>query len=106
MCESGFAVLLGVYIGVSLFLTRESLAFLAGIHAVGNGCFQTALAIKLRENRPNLILLASAGVISVLIGIVFLTHYSQAPRVTTQALSGFELFCGIIWLVFAYRLRK
>lgn len=106
LCESGFALLLGVYIAVSLLLTRESLAFLAGIHAAGNGCFQTAMAIKLRENRPNLVLLASAGVISLCIGFAFLTHYSQAPRATTQALSGFELFSGVIWLVFAYRLRK
>jgi uncharacterized membrane protein HdeD (DUF308 family) len=73
---------------------------------VGTGCFQTALAIKLRADRPNLFLLASAGFISLCVGLFFLTHYNQAPRITTQALSGFELFCGIIWMVFAYRLHR
>src|SRR5277367_5652350 len=34
LCESVFALSFGVFIGVSLFLTRESLAFLAGLHAV------------------------------------------------------------------------
>src|SRR5271156_5502584 len=68
LCESGFAILLGVYIGISLLLTPQSLAFLAGIHALGNGCFQSALAIKLRDNRLNLVLLASVGILSVCIG--------------------------------------
>jgi uncharacterized membrane protein HdeD (DUF308 family) len=80
LCESVFAILLGVYIGISLLLTPQSLAFLAGIHAVGNGCFQSALAIKLRDDRLNLFLLASAGILSLCVGLVFLTHYSQAPR--------------------------
>jgi uncharacterized membrane protein HdeD (DUF308 family) len=106
MCESGFAILLGLYIGISLLLTPQSLAFLAGIHGVGNGCFQTALAIKMRDNRTNLVLLAGAGIVSVCVGLAFLTHYNQAPRVTTQALAGFELFCGIVWTVFAYRLHR
>ena len=106
LCESGFTILLGVYIGISFLLTPQSLAFLAGFHGVGNGCFQTALAIKLRADRPILFLLASAGFISLCVGLFFLTHYNQAPRITTQALSGFELFCGIIWMVFAYRLHR
>jgi uncharacterized membrane protein HdeD (DUF308 family) len=106
MCESGFTILLGIYIGMSFLLTPQSLAFLAGIHGVGNGCFQTALAIKLRADRLNLFLLVIAGIVSLLVGIAFLTHYHQAPRITTQALAGYELFCGIIWMVFAYRLHK
>ena len=40
LCESCFALLLGIYIGISLLLTPQSLAFLAGIHACGLGCFQ------------------------------------------------------------------
>jgi uncharacterized membrane protein HdeD (DUF308 family) len=106
LCESGFTILVGVYIGVSFLLTPQSLAFLAGIHALGNGCFQTALAIKLRADRTNLFLLAVAGILSLLVGLFFLTHYNQAPRITTQALSGFELFCGILWMVFAYKLHR
>jgi hypothetical protein len=37
---------------------------------------------------------------------LFLTHFNQPARPTTQALSGFELFSGITWLVFAFRLRR
>jgi uncharacterized membrane protein HdeD (DUF308 family) len=106
LCESVFTILLGVYIGMSFLLTPQSLAFLAGIHGVGNGCFEAALAIKLRDDRPKLFLLAIAGIVSLVVGLAFLTHYNQAPRVTTQALAGYELFCGIVWMVFAYRLHE
>jgi uncharacterized membrane protein HdeD (DUF308 family) len=106
LAECCFAVLLGIYIGISLMLTSQSLALLAGIHALGAGLFQIALAIKLREDRPNLILLTVGGLISLWVGIVFLQHFHQAARPTTQMLSGFELICGIIWSVLAYRLRS
>jgi uncharacterized membrane protein HdeD (DUF308 family) len=106
LCESFFTILLGVYIGISFLLTPQSLAFLAGIHGVGNGCFQTALGMKLRADRSNMFVLTIAGVVSLLVGLAFLTHYNQAPRVTTQALAGYELFCGIVWMVFAYRLHR
>jgi uncharacterized membrane protein HdeD (DUF308 family) len=106
LCEGCFALLLGVYIGISLMLTSQSLAFLAGLHALGNGCFQVALAIKLREDRPNLFLLTLAGAISVCVGIAFLQHFHQAARTTTQALSAFELFSGFMWSGLAFRLRR
>jgi len=106
LCESCFELLLGIYIGISMLLTPESLAFLAGLHALGNGCFQTAMAIKMREERSSLFLLGLVGVISLSVGILFLTHFNQRARPTTQALSGFELFSGITWLVFAFRLRR
>jgi uncharacterized membrane protein HdeD (DUF308 family) len=104
--EGCFALLLGVYIGISLMLTSQSLAFLAGIHALGTGCFQVALAIKLRDDRPNLVMLIVGGVFSLCVGIVFLQHFHQAARPTTQALAGYELVNGIIWSVLAFRLRR
>lgn len=104
-CEAGFAVLLGVYIGVSLVLTPQSLAFLAGIHGVGLGIFQGMLALKLRDDRSDLALLLFAGMVSLVVGLLFLAHVHQAARATTQALSGFELFCAIIWGTLSLRLR-
>src|ERR1700761_3770756 len=106
LCESCFELFLGIYIGVSMLLTKESLAFLAGLHALGNAAFQVALAVKMREDRSHLCLLGLIGIVSLGIGIVFLTHYNQPARVTTQALSGFEFLCGITWIVVAFRLRR
>jgi uncharacterized membrane protein HdeD (DUF308 family) len=106
LCEACFALLLGVYIGISLMLTSQSLALLAGIHALGTGCFQVALAIKLRDDRPNLILLMVGGLFSLCVGVVFLAHFHQAARPTTQALAGYEFLNGIVWSILAFRLRK
>ena len=106
LCESCFELLLGVYIGISLLMTPQSLAFLAGLHALGNGCFQLALAMKLRREMANLLLLGLAGFISLAVGVLFLTHFNQAARATTQALSGFELFCGLVWIGLAFRLWR
>jgi uncharacterized membrane protein HdeD (DUF308 family) len=105
LCESCFELLLGIFIGISLLLTKESLAFLAGLHALMNAGFQVALAVKMREDRSHLCLLGVIGVISLGIGIVFLAHYNQPARITTQALSGFEFLCGVTWIVLAFRLR-
>jgi uncharacterized membrane protein HdeD (DUF308 family) len=106
LCESCFELLLGIYICVSLLLTKESLAFLAGLHALGNAGFQVALAVKMREDRSHLCLLGLIGIVSLGIGIVFLTHYHQPARITTQALSGFEFLCGVTWIILAFRLRR
>jgi uncharacterized membrane protein HdeD (DUF308 family) len=106
LCESCFALLLGVYIGISLIMTPESLAFLAGIHALGTGVFQGALAGKMRRDLPIQFLLALTCVVSIALGVVFLRHFHQAPRVTIQVLSAYELFCGLSSVVFALRLRS
>jgi hypothetical protein len=53
-----------------------------------------------------LFLLTLGGLVSLWVGMVFLQHFHQAARATTQMLSGFELICGIVWSVLAYRLRR
>jgi uncharacterized membrane protein HdeD (DUF308 family) len=106
LCECIFAVLLGIYIGISLIMTRESLAFLAGLDAIGTGLFQGALAMKLRDNAANAGLLAFAGIVSLSVSFVFFSHVHWAARTTTQALSGFEVIIGIVWIALSLRLRR
>ena len=105
LCEACFALLLGIFIGISLMLTARSLAFLAGLHALGNGFFQWSLAGKLRQDKRNLLLLGFAGTVSLALGFIFLAHVHQGARTTTQALSGFELFAGLVWLGVSLRVR-
>jgi uncharacterized membrane protein HdeD (DUF308 family) len=106
LCECCFALLLGVYIGLSLIMTRESLAFLAGLHALTTGLFQEALAVKLRKDSLNAYLLGFTGVVSLCVGLLFFAHIDQAARTTTQALAAFELLCGICWVSLSIRLRR
>ncbi len=50
LAECAFAIVLAGYIGHSLLVTSYSLALLAGLHAVGTGCFQAALAFHVRRD--------------------------------------------------------
>lgn len=96
--EACFTLLLGIFIGVSLMLTARSFALLAGLHALGNSFFQAALAQKLCGDWRHLLMLGIAGAVSLALGVFFLTHIHQGARTTTQALAGFELFSGLVWL--------
>lgn len=105
LTEGCVALLLGIYIGISLMVTAQSLALLAGLHALATGMFQAALAAKMHADKRVLFPLAVAGLLSVGTGIAFLSHIHQAARTTTQGLSAFELLCGITWIGLSLRLR-
>jgi uncharacterized membrane protein HdeD (DUF308 family) len=104
--ECIFATGLGTYIGFSLLLSSESLAWLAGLHALGTGCFLVALAINLRASKLFGWALFIAGGLSIGAGLGFLFHRHAATRSATHWLGGFELFYGIVILVFARGLHQ
>ena len=106
LAECIFATALGTYIGFSLLLSSESLACLAGLHALGTGCFLVALAIKLRANKRYGWTLFIAGGLSIGAGFAFLLHRNAAARSATHWLGAFELFYGIVVLFFAGGLHK
>ncbi len=99
-----FAVTFGVYIGLSLLMTPHTFGLLAGIHALGIGCFQLALAIRLRHDRPSMSLLGIASFLSAVAGSLFLAQMHQSVAVTTRWLSYFEILCAAVALTFAWRL--
>jgi uncharacterized membrane protein HdeD (DUF308 family) len=103
--ESCFGFLLGAYISFSLLITSHSLALLAGIHAVGAGCFQIVLALKLHRYKRFRMLLGISALIALSVGILFLTHQAESPRLISLLLSGFELTYGLIVLAFAWALH-
>ncbi len=106
MAECIFNIALGAYVGLVLLLSSESLAWLAGLHALGAGCFLAALAWKLRANKTYAGILASAGLISVCCGTAFLLHRAASTRSATHWLGVFELFYGAIVFMFAEGLHR
>ena len=84
LAECIFDVALGTYVGLVLLLSSESLAWLAGLHALGTGCFLAALAWKLRASRTYAGFLASSGLISVCCGTAFLLHRAASTRSATH----------------------
>ena len=104
--ECIFDVALGTYVGFTLILSSHSLAWLAGLHAFGTGCFLAALAWKLRANKSFAGLLGLAGLVAVCAGAAFLLYHDAATRDATHWLSGFELFYGLIIFIFAEGLHR
>ncbi len=106
LAECIFTTALGTYIGFTLIMSSLSLAWLAGLHAFGTGCFLAVLAYKLRANRLYGLLLASAGLLSLCVGTLFLGNRYAATRSATEWLAAFELFYGLIMLLFAFCLHR
>jgi len=106
LAECIFDTALGTYVALTLLLSSESLAWLAGLHALGAGCFLAALALKLRANKTYAGILGVAGLISVGAGLAFLLHRDAATRSATHWLGGFELFYGVFIFIFAEGLHR
>lgn len=106
LAECIFDTALGTYVGLTLLLSPESFAWLAGLHALGTGCFLAALAWKLRANNRYSVILGVAGLVAVAAGVAFVLHREAATRSATHWLGGFELFYGVIIFIFAEGLHR
>lgn len=106
LAECIFDTALGTYVGLTLLLSSESLAWLAGLHALGTGCFLAALSLKLRANKTYGGLLGFASLISLGAGLAFLLHRDAATRSATHWLGGFELFYGVVIFAFVEGLHR
>ena len=106
LAECVFALGLGAYIGFTLLLSSESLAWLAGLHAIGTGSFVGALAVRVRAHRSFAALLGMAAVVSMGVGVAFLFHRDAALKSVTQWLGCFELFYGIAIFIFTRGLHR
>ena len=106
LAECIFDTALGTYVGLTLLLSSESLAWLAGLHALGTGCFLAALGWKLRVSKTYAGILGVAGLVAIGAGLAFVTHRDASTRSATHWLGGFELFYGVVIFVFAEGLHR
>jgi uncharacterized membrane protein HdeD (DUF308 family) len=104
--ECVFAVLFGGYIGFSLMMTAQSLALLAGLQAIGVGCFQAMFAFKMRASHAYALVFGMTAVVALCAGAGFLLHTSAATKVTSAWLSVFEVCYGLVVLSFARGLHR
>jgi uncharacterized membrane protein HdeD (DUF308 family) len=99
-------IAIGVYVGFSLMLTKQSFAFLVGIHALGVALFQGILAYRFKSKRTYAVILAIASIMAFVFGVAFLMHINTETKTIAQYLSGFELTLGLLTLTFAGGLHK
>ncbi len=106
LAESIVALALGVYIGFTLLLTPQSLALLAGLHALVAGCFQGILAYKMKHDGIDLSILGVSAAISLCAGIVFLMHQDAKTLHITNWLGALELYYGAILIFLGLKMRR
>jgi uncharacterized membrane protein HdeD (DUF308 family) len=102
--------ILGIVAGlVTLFLPGISavvLILVIGAWAVVCGIFEIIGAIQLRKEIDNEWLLILSGIVSVLFGLGVLVFPGAGALALVWLIATFAIAFGILWIVFAFRLRK
>jgi len=103
--EAFFALAIGLYIAFSLRVEAETLAWFAGLTALGAGIFQSILAVRTRGVSTDVFLMRLAAMMSFTAAIAFLLHRRATTQTTAHWLALFESFVGLVWLFYAYSLH-
>jgi uncharacterized membrane protein HdeD (DUF308 family) len=87
-------------------ITALSLVLLIAAWAIVNGVFEIATAIRLRRVIAHEWLLALAGVLSVLLGIVMLLQPGVGALALVWWIGGFAIAFGVLLVALAFRVRR
>jgi uncharacterized membrane protein HdeD (DUF308 family) len=87
-------------------ITALALIVLVGLWAVVTGLVEVGVAFALRMETGERLLLAAAGVLSILLGIVLFAHPGGGAYALAVVFGLFTLFFGVSALVGGYRLRS
>ena len=105
-----FTGILSIAAGVLAFvwpgITALSLVLLIAAWAIVNGVFEIATAIRLRRVIEHEWLLALAGILSVLLGIVILLQPGAGALALVWWIGGFALAFGVLLVALAFRVRR
>ena len=87
-------------------ITALSLVLLIAAWAIVNGVFEIATAIRLRRVIEHEWLLALAGILSVLLGIVILLQPAAGALALVWWIGGFAIAFGVLLVALAFRVRR
>jgi uncharacterized membrane protein HdeD (DUF308 family) len=100
----------GILIGIITFfypgLTAASLLFLIAIWALVTGIMEIITAISMRHQIEHEWLQGISGVLSLIIGVVFLAFPIAALATIAFLIGIYALVIGVVMLVLAFRLRR
>jgi uncharacterized membrane protein HdeD (DUF308 family) len=104
-----FEAFIGIGAGLAAILwtsmTTLVLVMLIGLWAIVTGALEIAISIRLRHVVPGALLLALAGGLSVVFGMLMFLGPDTSPFVLVALLGGYALFFGASLLALAVRLR-
>ncbi len=105
-----FTGIISIAAGVLAFvwpgITALSLVLLIAAWAIVNGVFEIATAIRLRRVIEHEWLLALAGILSVLLGIVILLQPGAGALALVWWIGGFAIAFGVLLVALAFRVRR
>jgi uncharacterized membrane protein HdeD (DUF308 family) len=105
-----FTGLISLAAGVLAFIwpgiTALSLVLLIAAWAIVNGVFEIATAIRLRRVMRHEWLLALAGVLSVVLGVIMLLRPGVGALALVWWIGAFALTFGVLLVALAFRLRR
>ena len=105
-----FTGIISIAAGVLAFvwpgITALSLVLLIAAWAIVNGVFEIATAIRLRRVIEHEWLLALAGILSVLLGIVMLLQPGAGALALVWWIGGFAVAFGVLLVALAFRVRR
>ena len=105
-----FTGIISIAAGVLAFvwpgITALSLVLLIAAWAIVNGVFEIATAIRLRRVIEHEWLLALAGILSVLLGIVMLLQPGAGALALVWWIGGFAIAFGVLLVALAFRVRR
>ncbi len=96
----------GVLTAVWPDLTVLTLAVLAGAWAVVTGLVEIVAAVRLRQQIHGELLLAAAGLASVILGLLILVSPRSGALALAVVLGAYAPFVGVLLLAVALRLRR
>jgi uncharacterized membrane protein HdeD (DUF308 family) len=104
-----FTGIISIAAGVVAFvwpgITALSLVLLIAVWAIVNGLCEIATAVRLRRVIRHEWLLALAGVLSVLLGIVMLLHPGAGALFLVWWIRAFAIAFGVLLIALAFRVR-
>jgi uncharacterized membrane protein HdeD (DUF308 family) len=105
-----FTGIISIAAGVLAFIwpgiTALSLVLLIAAWAIVNGIFEIAVAIRLRRRIQHEWLLALAGILSILLGIIIGVQPAAGALALLWWIGGFAIVFGVLLMALAFRLRR
>jgi uncharacterized membrane protein HdeD (DUF308 family) len=86
--------------------TALALLFLIAGWAVVTGMLEIAAAIRLRREIDHEWLLALAGVVSILFGVVMIARPGVGALAVVWAIAGYAVLFGILLIALGFRLKR
>lgn len=102
--------LLGIGIGLLTLLrpisTGVFLLIVAAVWAIITGAFQIGVAIRLRQEIENEWLLAVAGIVSILFGVLFAVWPIAGATAILWVIGAYVVALGLLLIFLSFRLKK